>query len=221
MVDVITCVRNGEKYLSNCIESVLNQTYTDLTYYIVDNCSTDSTKKIIEDFQKKDQRIIYLYQSEIGHASSLNFALNASKNDFICFLDSDDLFHPQKIEKQLEFFEQNTQYEICFTKIREFLDKEDLNLSHQPRKEVLDGLSKCSMMIKKSLLNKTGLFNTTVEIDFVEWFSRIIRKKISYTILPELLCFRRIHNNNMTKNIKKSKYLEVIKMHLDASVKQK
>jgi len=220
MVDVITCVRNGEKYLSQCIDSVLNQTYHNFIYYIVDNASTDKTKKIICDYQEKDKRIVYLYQSEIGIASSLNYGINASKNDFICFLDADDLFHLQKIEKQIRFFEKSRDQEICFTQLKEFSDMGAINSFFLPRKEILNGLSKSSIMFKRSLLDKTGMFNANVEIDFVEWFSRSIRKKISYTVLPEVLSFRRVHDNNMTKNINKSKYLEVLKMHLDANAKK-
>jgi teichuronic acid biosynthesis glycosyltransferase TuaG len=101
MVDIITCVRNGEKYLNQCIESVLNQTYEDFTYYIVDNASSDNSKKIIEDYQEKDARIIYLYQPIKGLSRSLNLAISASKNEYLCFLDADDLYHPKKINKQI------------------------------------------------------------------------------------------------------------------------
>ena len=90
MVDIITCVRNGEKYLSQCIESVLDQTYKDFIYYIVDNASTDNTKKIIEDYQEKDKRIIYLYQPVKGLSISLNLGISSSKNEYLCFLDADD-----------------------------------------------------------------------------------------------------------------------------------
>ena len=221
MVDIITCVRNGEKYLSQCIESVLDQTYKDFIYYIVDNASTDNTKKIIEDYQEKDKRIIYLYQPVKGLSISLNLGISSSKNEYLCFLDADDLYHPKKIKKQIEFLHKNEGNEICFTHLQEFSDNEGAYLILKPRKEIIDGISKCSIMFKRSLINEIGLFNENVEIDFVEWFSRVIRKKIHYAVIPEVLCFRRVHDMNMTKNIDKSKYLEVLKMHLDARANQK
>ncbi len=221
MVDIITCVRNGEKYLNQCIESVLNQTYEDFTYYIVDNASSDNSKKIIEDYQEKDDRIIYLYQPIKGLSRSLNLAISASKNEYMCFLDADDLYHPKKINKQIEFLYEKEDYEICFTHLQEFSDNEEESLILKPRREVLDGISKCSILFKRSIIKQIGLFDEKVEIDFVEWFSRVIRKEIQYAVIPEVLCFRRVHDMNMTKNIDKSKYLEVLKMHLHARANQK
>mgnify|MGYP001218375573 CR=1 FL=1 len=103
LVTIITSTFNSEKYIEETIKSVINQTYTNWEWIIVDDCSDDSTKDLIAKYEEKDTRIklVSLKTNSGGPAKPRNTALMIASGDFICFLDSDDVWIKNKIEKQL------------------------------------------------------------------------------------------------------------------------
>lgn len=107
-VSVITPVYNAEKYLSETIESVLKQTYKSFEYLLIDDCSTDNSASIIKEFEEKDSRVRYIKLSEnSGAAVARNRGLEEAKGRYIAFVDSDDKWYPKKLERQLDFMENN------------------------------------------------------------------------------------------------------------------
>jgi glycosyltransferase involved in cell wall biosynthesis len=121
MNDVVSIVMpsyNTGAYIAESIRSVLEQTYTDWELLIVDDCSTDDTVEVIRSFD--DPRIVLLQnETNSGAALSRNYALREAKGRWIAFLDSDDLWEPDKLEKQLSFMKTYgyafsfTDYRIC------------------------------------------------------------------------------------------------------------
>lgn len=116
LVSIITPNYNCEKFISQTIDSVLLQTYTEWEMIIVDDCSSDKSYEIALDYAEKDSRIKVL-KNEVnsGAAISRNNALDVAKGDYIAFLDSDDLWEPEKLEKQLKFMLENN-CDFSFTK---------------------------------------------------------------------------------------------------------
>lgn len=115
MVSIITPAYNSEKYIAETILSVLAQSYQNWEMIIVDDNSSDRTAEIITSFQEKDSRIKYFHNStNKGSAFSRNLALQNAKGKWIAFLDSDDLWHPEKLEKQIEFMKKNN-YHFSYT----------------------------------------------------------------------------------------------------------
>lgn len=115
LVSVITPVYNGENTISKTIESVINQTFNDFEMIIVDDISTDNTKKIVEKYTKQDKRIKYFALRKKGGASvARNYAINKAKGRYIAFLDGDDLWYPDKLEKQVKFMQDNN-YAFTYT----------------------------------------------------------------------------------------------------------
>ncbi len=111
-VSVIMPVYNREKYVSEAIESILNQTFTDFEFIIIDDGSTDSTAEIIKSF--KDNRIQLINQyKNLGNYRARNDGMKVAQGKYICVMDSDDIALPNRIQKQLEFLEINTQIGIC------------------------------------------------------------------------------------------------------------
>ena len=107
-VSVITPVYNAEKYLSETIESVLKQTYKSFEYLLIDDCSTDNSASIIKEFEEKDSRVRYIKLTEnSGAAVARNRGLEEAKGRYIAFVDSDDKWYPEKLERQLDFMENN------------------------------------------------------------------------------------------------------------------
>ncbi len=106
LVSIIMPSWNTGSYIKESIKSVIAQTYENWELIIVDDCSTDETDKIIEGI--KDKRIKYLKnEKNIGAALSRNRAICESKGEWIAFLDSDDLWNPEKLEKQISFMNEN------------------------------------------------------------------------------------------------------------------
>ncbi len=104
-VSVIIPTYNRADLLPRAIESVLNQTFKDFELIIVDDGSTDNTKEIVEQYQKKDERIKYLWEENFGGpAKPYNLALKQCQGEYIAFLDHDDMWLPEKLEKQLAIF---------------------------------------------------------------------------------------------------------------------
>lgn len=114
-ISIITPVYNAEKYITDTINSVLAQTYTNWEMIIVDDCSTDRTTQIVESFCQKDNRIkLIKHQKNQGVAMTRNTALAHAKGEYIAFLDGDDLWCDKKLEKQLAFMEKNG-YVLTYT----------------------------------------------------------------------------------------------------------
>ncbi len=119
LVSIITPSYNTAQYIAKTIQSVQAQTYTNWEMIIVDDCSTDHTDEVVAPFLS-DPRIRYLKNPQnSGAAISRNFALREAKGKWIAFLDSDDLWSPEKLEKQINFMMENdykftyTDYRIC------------------------------------------------------------------------------------------------------------
>lgn len=122
LVSIIVPVYNAEKFIRETIQTVLNQTYKNWELLLVNDCSADSSKNIIEEYEKKDKRIhlIELEQNS-GAAIARNTGIENSKGRYIAFLDADDLWDNQKLEKQLKFIKEHD-YEFTYTSY-EFSDE--------------------------------------------------------------------------------------------------
>lgn len=130
LVSIIIPVYRAEKYIRTCLQSVLNQTYTNWEAICVDDGSPDNSPKILDEYAQKDGRIRVLHQENGGVCAARNRALDAMQGDFFTFLDSDDFLHPQTLEicvfqaerdnADAVFYTHNKTFRTC-TAIRQFL----------------------------------------------------------------------------------------------------
>lgn len=104
-VTIIIPVHNSEKYLKQCIESALNQTFQDIEILCIDGGSTDASFKIINELRNKDRRIQYLYDTNTGYGHKINVGIENAKGRYFSILESDDLMSPHMIEKLYEIAE--------------------------------------------------------------------------------------------------------------------
>ncbi len=111
-VSVIIPTYNRESFIERSINSVLNQTYKDMEVLVVDDGSTDNTRDVVAKIL--DTRVRYFYKENGGVSSARNFGFENSKGVYISFLDSDDLFLPEKIGFQVDALEKNRDYDICY-----------------------------------------------------------------------------------------------------------
>ena len=110
MVSVIIPVYNGEKFIKDAINSVIEQTYDEIEIIVVDDGSYDNTMEIVRSFGN----VRYFYRENKGVSASRNFGMSVAKGRYIAFLDADDLYTPDKIKKQAELLECNTDIDVVY-----------------------------------------------------------------------------------------------------------
>lgn len=102
-IDILLATYNGEKYIEEQIESILNQTYKNINLIISDDCSTDNTRKILTEYTQKDKRITVYFQNENqGYIKNFEFLLKQVKNPYYMLSDQDDVWLPEKVEKSIK-----------------------------------------------------------------------------------------------------------------------
>ncbi|MDD5606820.1 MAG: glycosyltransferase [Candidatus Pacebacteria bacterium] len=107
-VSIIMSVYNGENFLNESIQSILNQVFKDFEFIIINDCSTDSSLNIIKKYAKKDKRVIIIENKKnLGLTKSLNKGLELAKGKYIARQDADDVASPRRLEKQYNFLEKN------------------------------------------------------------------------------------------------------------------
>lgn len=155
LVSVITPVYNAEFFLQKTIDSVLNQTYKNFEFLLIDDCSTDRSPLIIQNIAQKDPRIQYikLYENS-GAAVARNTGLENANGRYIAFVDSDDIWYPEKLSKQLAFMEQ-AKVGFTYTKYERITEEgEIINAPDFPKRLNYSGL-----------LKNTAIACSTVVID--------------------------------------------------------
>jgi glycosyltransferase involved in cell wall biosynthesis len=107
-ISVVMPVYNGEKYLSTAIDSILNQTFPDFEFIIINDASTDTTSDIIRKYQKKDKRIISINnEKNLGIGGTLNKGFTYAKTQYVARMDADDISEPERLEKQYKLISSN------------------------------------------------------------------------------------------------------------------
>ncbi len=151
MISVIIPIYNSEKYLNECISSVLEQTYKDFELILVDDGSTDESLKICNDFAKTDLRIIVVHQENSGVSIARNRGLKIAKGDFIAFVDSDDFVDNDWLELLLKgITEKNADVAVCGIK---FDGKEKIaECNCEIKEQMILRLQECGLLY--SVVNK-------------------------------------------------------------------
>jgi glycosyltransferase involved in cell wall biosynthesis len=111
-ISVVMSVYEGETYLREAIESILNQTFKDFEFIIINDGSTDQSWSIIHEYAEKDQRIVPVIQDNIGLTKSLNKGISMAEGEYIARMDADDMSLPIRFETQLPWLEEKG-YDLC------------------------------------------------------------------------------------------------------------
>ncbi len=116
---------NAERFIEPAMKSIMNQTYKDFELIIIDDCSSDSTSKIVKAFMKKNKGVICVKnERNMGVAVSLNKGIHMAKGEFVARMDADDIAEPSRIEFQVKYMSQNSDCIVCGTNIYLIDDKD-------------------------------------------------------------------------------------------------
>lgn len=199
-------VYNGEKYLKESIESILNQTYGDFEFIIVDDGSTDGSVEIINSFS--DERIKLIKSEHRGIVESLNLGIKQSKGEYIIRTDSDDISELNRFEILVEYMEENKDISIAGSWATT-IDKngKKIGVMEFPpvsNKEIKKYILKyCpfihpSVIIKKTTLDEVGYYKNFRYVEDYELWTRILNKNKAHNI-PQHLVKYRVHQDQITK----------------------
>jgi glycosyltransferase involved in cell wall biosynthesis len=218
-VSVIIPTFNRENFIAQAIHSVLRQTFDDHEVIVVDDESTDATKAEVAKFT--DRRVRYFYKIRGGVSSAMNFGIDVSRGELIARLDSDDLFLPEKLYRQVKAF--NRQQDVGLVYTRALVVDEQLNpIRLHPIKSEAPNFSveslrhallppSQSIMFKKECLERVGRFDETLQIA-EDWdFCIRMAKAYEFSSLSEPLVLIRRHPTMLTANRLKT-LLQVIRV---------
>lgn len=146
LVTVIASVYNGEKYLSECITSILYQDYKNIEVILVDDGSQDKSGEIINQFSKKDSRITAVYKDNSGVSASRNSALDIANGDYICIIDQDDMFANDYISYFLKLINENSAQIALTPSADKFFRKPNI-VSSKDNVQVISGIEAVETML--------------------------------------------------------------------------
>ncbi len=217
LVSIIIPVYNAERYLKDTINTFLNQTYKNWEAIFVDDCSTDNSKKIIINYSKKDKRIKYFCQDKNGGpALARNKGVDLAKGQFICYMDADDLWQKNKLEKQIEFMKEKQcafsyhSYEFadcnCKPMGKKVIAKEKLMYNEALKNNII---STITVMFDLNKIDKELIKMPNIKYveDTATWWKVLRNGYIAFGI-PDLYSFyRRIENSHSSNKLRTQKSL--------------
>lgn len=214
-ISVVMSCYNRKDYVSDAIESILNQTYKDFEFIIIDDCSTDGTKEIIQKYADNDSRIVYIKNPQnMDYNYNLRQGFNVAKGEYIARMDDDDISLPERFEKQVKYLDEHQDITVLGTFIETFGDEKIESWVFENNSEILDILLNffnpmChpSVMIRKSFLRQHNL-NYSPEALYAEEYDlwkNISLKGGKLANLPEILVKYRVHKSSVTKKKKTGK----------------
>lgn len=224
LVTVLMGSYNHEKYISEAIESVLNQTFPDLELIIVDDGSSDSSRDIIRKYQEQDSRVKPIFHSQnMGIARSANDGLKEAKGKYLTFIGSDDVWLSFKLEKQIDFIKdhedkivwsegqiingEGTPTGQVMTQLLFSPKKKDGNLFQELLQE--DFIFGQSTLLKTEYAQETA-FNENFRYVNDHLFFVALSRKHEFVFIPEPLAKYRLHGRNTTLNNEKTWFKERI-----------
>lgn len=201
LVSVIIPVYNGERYLAEAIESVLVQTQKPDEIIVVDGESQDNTEKVARSYRQ----VYYICDSTRGLANARNRGIDVCQGEFIAFLDHDDRWTPNKLKVQVEHLINNPKIQYVNALVKLFLEPGcalRIGYTEKSLNRAMVGRTPGTLVARKSVFDRIGRFSPDFVIGCdVEWFTRAKDNNIPMAIIPKVLLYKRLHNNNLSGSV--------------------
>lgn len=211
-ISVVMASHNGEKFIKEAIDSILEQSFRDFEFLIIDDGSTDLTSIILDEYAKKDQRIrIFTNPQCLGLTKSLNVAIKQALGEFIARMDDDDVSQKNRFEKQSDFMQKNPEFVLVgsmaflINEKSEIIGEKKLAVtSEQIKKRLLfnNQIIHSSWFARKDILIKEGLYNE--KFKKAQDYDFVLRLAEKYKIfnLPNTLLKYRVLNTSLSRQNK-------------------
>ncbi len=216
-LSIIVPVYNAEKYLNDCIESIIGQTYSDFEVILVDDGSKDNSNEICLNAVKNNEKIHLIVQENKGVSSARNSGLNAAQGEYVSFIDADDIIHPQYYEKLITAINDKCVDLVATSYTR---SQTQLGINNKPEKtqlfdqtELLEDLfsrpgklvaSSCNKVFKRELIGNIRFIDGLHFWEDLNFLMRLYSEKetIKACYLPENLYYYRENTDSVTMNKK-------------------
>jgi glycosyltransferase involved in cell wall biosynthesis len=198
VISVLIPVRDGAAFVAEAIESALSQSLRPDEVIVVDDGSQDGTREVVARFAPD---IDYVRQDPMGSGAARNRAVEASSGDLLAFLDADDVFTPERLERQTAVLVQDPSVEAVFGRLTEFIDgglpvHADVSL-RRPRSNVASHLAQ-AMLIRRGAFERVGRFEVDDDVNVtVEWYARALHAGLRTVMIDDLVLRRRLHAANL------------------------
>ena len=213
LVSIITPSYNSSKFIKDCVASVFSQTYKNWEMIIVDDCSKDNSKEIILELSTKDKRIKSIFlKKNVGAAEARNTAIRQSKGKYVAFLDSDDIWNPKKLEKQLSFMNENeiafsyTAYQFMSENGKDFsniISASEKMTYHSYLKNTIIGC--LTVIIDREKSGEFEMPNIRSSHDMALWLLIMKRGFSAYGLDENLAKYRVVSSSNTSHKLKAAK----------------
>lgn len=198
-VSVVIPTFNRAGYVGEAVASALGQGYPSIELIVVDDGSTDNTHDTLA---RLAGSFTYVRQENRGVAAARNAGVDLATADFLAFLDSDDLWEPDKIERQMRVLRENPAVEAIYGMARQFTSPE---LSEQDRQRlsrmdgrIMEAPIACAMLIRRESFERVGRFDEELRVGIeVDWYGRALDKRLNTVMLPQVVYSRRLHRSNL------------------------
>ncbi|MFU7516444.1 glycosyltransferase family 2 protein [Clostridium sp. HCS.1] len=215
LVSIITPTYNCGRFIEETIKSVLKQSYENWEMIIVDDCSTDNTKEVVEKYTKKDPRIkYYILDQNSGAAVTRTKAMELANGNYIAFLDSDDLWMEDKLKRQLDFMKNNNYAFTCtaYEQIDEIGNSLNKVIKTKEKTDYNGILLSCpvgnsTVMYNVDKLGKFTVPNIRKRNDDALWLQMLKKERYIYG-MKDILMQYRIRNNSISSN-----KIQLVKYH--------
>ena len=219
IIDIIIPNYNKGKYIEECLDSVLNQTYKYWKIYLVDDCSSDNSKEILKRYANKENINLFFLKDNLGPSYCRNYGIKNSNSEFVSFLDADDYWPKNKLQNQVQTMLKNN-FEFTFTDLKYFYNdkKELINLTSLPKnynfKKFVNSstMSISSIVVKRKIISDIQFKNVKHE-DYL-FKCEILKKGVIANKIENTFVYYRINKRNRSLN-KVSNVINLWKINRD------
>ena len=208
LVSAVIPAYNAQAYVAQAIESVLAQTYAPVEIVVVDDGSDDGTERVVRGF---GPRVRLYRQAHGGPGAARNLGVAKSTGPLLAFLDADDLWMPDKLERQVEALQQSSECGMVFGMVQQF---QQGGGTEPPQPGHFAG----TLLVRREAFNKVGPFAEDLHVaEFIDWYARATDLGLTWRLLDQVVLRRRIHGENLgvRERSASSDYLHVLKDALD------
>lgn len=197
-VSVLIPTYNCGQFLGEALDSVFAQTFTDFEIIVVDDGSTDNTSEVVSRYPT----VKYIPREHCGVSTARNAAIAEATGEFVVFLDADDMWTPDKLEKQVAYLDAHPDCMLVFTKAENFYQNDENNRTERQQELYNSSLERCviTCAIRRVVFEKYGVFRTDYPHgEDTQFMFRLSISGLSLDhCIPEALYRRRIHSNNIS-----------------------
>jgi glycosyltransferase involved in cell wall biosynthesis len=223
-VTILMPVFNSESFLTDAIESILKQSYANFEFLIVNDGSTDNSLRILNEYKKKDKRIIIHNQENFGIERALNNGISISRGEYIFRMDSDDISTSDRIESQLKFMIANNidvcgSWAKCFGSSNKIIKTNVFNKDIKTAMFFLSPFVHPTMAFKAYVLREEKYSDTFSHAEDYYLWTRLAMKKIVFGNLPKICLYYRVHNNQVSskeRKIQESSTMKIRKLYYNS-----